>query len=115
MDSIYLFIIIQVIERFDGNVLTHLGPDKMATIFQTTFSNENIWISIKVSLKFVPKGPNNNIPALVLGASQVTSHYLSQWWLVYWCIYASLGLNELMQYFNIIAHTMFDLYNLHST
>ena len=27
--------------------------------------NENIWISIKISLKFVPKGPINNIPALV--------------------------------------------------
>ena len=27
---------------------------------------------------------------------QATSHYLNQWWLVYWCIYASLGLNELI-------------------
>ena len=25
----------------------------------------------------------------------MTSHYLKQWWLVYWRIYASLGLNEL--------------------
>ena len=25
----------------------------------------------------------------------MTSHYLNQWRLVYWCIYASLGLNEL--------------------
>ena len=24
----------------------------------------------------------------------MTSHYLNQWWLDYWCIYASLGLNE---------------------
>ena len=30
-----------------------------------------------------------------LGAVQATSHYLNQWWLVYWHIYASLGLNEL--------------------
>ena len=29
------------------------------------FLNENITISIKSSLKFVPKGPINNIPALV--------------------------------------------------
>ena len=28
-----------------------------------------------------------------LGAGQVTSHYLNQWWLIYWRIYASLGLN----------------------
>ena len=42
----------------------------MAAISQTTLSNriflnENVRISIKISLKFVPKGPNNNIPALV--------------------------------------------------
>ena len=29
------------------------------------FFNENVRISIKISLKFVPKGPINNIPALV--------------------------------------------------
>ena len=29
------------------------------------FLNEKVRISIKNSLKFVPKGPNNNIPALV--------------------------------------------------
>ena len=38
--------------------LTHWGRVKMAAIFK----NENVWISIKVSLKFVPKGPINNIP-----------------------------------------------------
>ena len=53
--------------------LTHWGRDKMAAISQTTFSsaffkfffNENIWIPITISMKFVPKGPINNIPALV--------------------------------------------------
>ena len=34
-------------------------------IFKHIFLNENVWISIKISLKFVPKGPINNIPALV--------------------------------------------------
>ena len=34
-------------------------------IFKCIFLNENIWISNKISLKFVPKGPINNIPALV--------------------------------------------------
>ena len=29
------------------------------------FLNENIWIPIKISLKFIPKGAINNIPALV--------------------------------------------------
>ena len=41
----------------------------MATIledsFEYVFFNENVWILIKISLKFVPKGPISNIPALV--------------------------------------------------
>ena len=34
-------------------------------IFNCIFFNENVWITIKISLKFVPNGPINNIPALV--------------------------------------------------
>ena len=34
-------------------------------IFKCIFLNENVWIPIKISLKFVPQGPINNIPALV--------------------------------------------------
>ena len=34
-------------------------------IFKFIFLNENVWIPIKISLKFVPKGQINNIPALV--------------------------------------------------
>ena len=34
-------------------------------ICKCIFFNENVWISVKISLKFVPKGPINNIPALV--------------------------------------------------
>ena len=50
--------------------LTHWGRDKMADIYQSTFSNaffqwKFVWIWIKISLKFVPKGPVNNIPTLV--------------------------------------------------
>ena len=33
--------------------------------FKYIFLNENVRISIKIPLKFVPKGPNNNNPALV--------------------------------------------------
>ena len=29
-----------------------------------------------------------------LGDNQVTSHYLNRWWIIYWRIYASLGLNK---------------------
>ena len=34
-------------------------------IFKCIFFNENAWILIQISLKFVPKGPINNIPASV--------------------------------------------------
>ena len=34
-------------------------------ILKCIFFNENVWISIKIWLKFVPKDPINNIPALV--------------------------------------------------
>ena len=57
------------------------------------FFNKNVWISIEISLKFVPKSPINNIPALV---------QIMAWrrpgdkpLLDYWRKYASLGLNEL--------------------
>ena len=44
--------------RQDGR---HFADD----IFKCIFFNENVWIPIKISLKFVPKGPINNIPAMV--------------------------------------------------
>ena len=34
-------------------------------IFKCIFLNENVWISIKISMTFVPRGPINKIPALV--------------------------------------------------
>ena len=34
-------------------------------IFKCIFLNKNVWIVIKISLKFVLKGPMNNILALV--------------------------------------------------
>ena len=34
-------------------------------IFKCIFLNENAWILLKISLKFVPKVEINNIPALV--------------------------------------------------
>ena len=34
-------------------------------IFKCIFLNENVWIVIKISLNFVPKGPINNISVLV--------------------------------------------------
>ena len=34
-------------------------------ILRCYFLNENVWIPIKISLKFAPKSPINNIPTLV--------------------------------------------------
>ena len=34
-------------------------------ILKCIFLNENVWIPIEISLNFVPKGPIDNIPALV--------------------------------------------------
>ena len=50
-------------------------------IFKCIFLNENVYISIKISLKFVPKGPIDNIPALV----QILAWRLR--WLIYWRLY----------------------------
>ena len=75
----------------------HLADD----IFTCLFLNENMWISINISLNVVAKGWINYIPVLVqivAWCQPGASHYLNQWWLVYWCIYASLGVNE----FNIL-------------
>ena len=59
----------QLYYTISHTVLTHWGrengrpfPDD---IFKCIFLNEDIWISIEFSLKFVPKGPIDNIPALV--------------------------------------------------
>ena len=50
--------------------LTHWGTRQNGRNFaddisKWIFLNENVWIPIKISLKFVPQGPINNIPALV--------------------------------------------------
>ena len=73
----------------------HLADD----IFKCIFLNKNASIAIKISLKFVPKGPINNIPSLV----QIMAWYcpgdkpLSEPMMVSLPthIYASLGLSEL--------------------
>ena len=41
------------------------GPHFADDIFKCIFLNENVWISFKISLKFVPKVQINNIPTLV--------------------------------------------------
>ena len=52
-------------EMFNTLRLRQDGRHFPDDIFKCIFLNKNVSISIKISLKFVPKGPINNIPALV--------------------------------------------------
>ena len=82
---------------------THWGRDKMVDFSQTTLSNAFSWMKI---LEFRLKLHWSLLLRVLftifqhwfwlwLGAHQATSHYLNQYWLDHWRIYASLGLNEL--------------------
>ena len=64
-------------------------------IFKRIFLNKNVWISINISLKFVPRGPINNIPTLVqvMAWRRPGDKPLSEPMVVR--LLASLGLNEL--------------------
>ena len=46
-------------------LINTLRPRRNEQHFKRIFFKENVWISIKISLKFVPKGPIDNITALV--------------------------------------------------
>ena len=63
--------------------LSHWDRDNLTTISQTIFSNAFCWMIIQISLKFIPKGPIDNMPALIqilAWRRMATSHYLNQWW-----------------------------------
>ena len=54
----------------EQNLLNTLRPRQNGchfpdSIFKQIFLNENVWISMKISPKFVPKVPINNSPTLV--------------------------------------------------
>ena len=84
-------------------IKTHRGRDKVAAISQTTLSIAFSWMKmLQFRLNFywslflrVKLTMLQHWFRYWLGAVQATSHYLNQWWLVYWRIYVSLGLNEL--------------------
>ena len=85
------------------NLLTHRGRDKMAAILQAIFSKAFSWMKMyEFRLRFhwslflrVQLTIFQHWFRRWLGADQATSHYLNQWCLIYWHIYASLCLNEL--------------------
>ena len=79
-------------------------------ISKCIFLNENVWILIKISLKFVSDGPINNIPALVQimawrrQGTKPSSEPMMVRLLTH--IYASLDLNELTRYQHAIPNKM---------
>ena len=63
-------------------------------IFKWISLYENVWISIKIPLNFIPKGLINNSPALVLimawhWPGDKLFNHLNQWWLAVFQITAS--------------------------
>ena len=89
--------------HFDWTELPHWGRDKMAAVSQTMFSNAFSWMKMYEFRLHFHWSLVLRLQLMIFqhlfrywpGAVQATSHYLNQWWLIYWRIYASLGLNEL--------------------
>ena len=84
--------------------LTHWGRDKMAAVSQTTLSSAFLWMKmLEFRLRF-HWSLFLRVELTIIQhwfrwwpvAGQATGHYLNQWWSVYWRIYTSLGLNELV-------------------
>ena len=78
--------------------LKHWGWDRVADISKMLFSSA--FYSMKMFAEVCSQG--SNWFRYWLGAEQVASHYLNQWCIIYWCIYASLSLNELIKKMGII-------------
>ena len=85
------------------HLLAPWGPDEIDAILQTTVAQAFSWMKMYwFQLKFHwSLFSRVQLPTFQhwfrswLGVDQATSHYLNHWWFYYWCIYASLGLNEL--------------------
>ena len=61
----------------------HDGRHCSDLIFRLIFLNENYCILILISLKYVPKDPIKNKPALIMVSRQATSHNLNNWCFFY--------------------------------
>ena len=94
-------------------VLTHWGWDKMAAISQTTLSNPFSWMKIfQFRIKFdwslflrFQLTIFQHWFRWWLGAGQATSHYLNQWWSVYWPGFIATGFFKFPWHFPDISLT----------
>ena len=89
----------------DVLLLTHWGRDTMDTISQMTFTNAFSWMKMfEFRFKF-HRSLFLRVQLTIfqhwfrkwIGIDQATSHYLKQWCLDYWRIYASLGLSDVIR------------------
>ena len=80
------------------DTLTHWGRDKMAAISQTMFSNAFSWMKMCECCLSFHWSLFLRVQLTIFHHwfRSAPSHYLNQWWLVYWRIYALVGLNELI-------------------
>ena len=87
-----------VVEAQSSSELRQIGRHCADDVFKCIFLNEYIyiWISLKISLKFVPKFPINNTPSLVLIMALCRSgdKPLSEPMMVSLLTHTSLGFNE---------------------
>ena len=87
-------------------------------MFKCIFLNENVWIPLKISLKFIPKGPIDNIPALVqiMGWGRPGDKPLSEPMMVSLLthIYASPSLNESVMLFFYASFMHVFIHRFHS-
>ena len=96
--------------------LTNWGRDKMAAILQTPFSNTFSWMKMNELRLIFHWSLFLRVQLIIfqhwfrlwLGTDQVTSHYLNQWWSVYWHICASFSLNELRLHHSNPIHSPTD-------
>ena len=85
------------------NLFNTLRPKWINAILQTTFSNAFSWVQIYDFYIGFHWSLFTRFELTILhhwfrqwlGAGQATNNYLNQWLLVYWHIFALLGLNEL--------------------
>ena len=95
----------------------------MDAISQTTFANAfyfnaNVRVSLKISLRFLPKVRINNIPALVQMMAWRRPgeiHYMKPGCPIHWRIYASRGLNMLIWLKWIFSNGVSDFCSKHAT
>ena len=78
-------------------LLTRWGRNEIDTLFKCIFLNEIYWFRLKCHWSLFP-----SVQLTIFRHWSAPSHYLNQWCLLYWRLFALFGLNELSGY---LLHT----------